>query len=105
MLGRAQQFTGMPWFWSDQYELTLQVAGLPNSAVRTVRRKGVAGLFLFHLDEANRIVAVSALAEGNILAKDVRLSEMLIAAQTISDPELLQTEGLKLKQLAKMKVA
>lgn len=105
MLGRAQQFTGMPWFWSDQYELTLQVAGLPNSAVRTVRRKGVAGLFLFHLDEANRIVAVSALAEGNILAKDVRLSEMLIAAQTISDPELLQTEGLNLKQLAKMMVA
>ena len=28
----------MPWFWSDQYDLTLQIAGLAEGAVTTVRR-------------------------------------------------------------------
>jgi 3-phenylpropionate/trans-cinnamate dioxygenase ferredoxin reductase subunit len=27
MLGAAESWSAVPWFWSDQYDLTLQVAG------------------------------------------------------------------------------
>ena len=38
MLGKNETLTGVPWFWSDQHNLTLQIAGLQDEGVRTVRR-------------------------------------------------------------------
>ncbi|MBY5406428.1 NAD(P)/FAD-dependent oxidoreductase [Rhizobium leguminosarum] len=99
MLGGALRFEAIPWFWSDQYELTLQVAGLPAFGSQIARRDGAQGEFLFHLDENHRIIAVSALGEGNSLAKDVRISEMLIAARKAIEPAVLQSSELKLKSL------
>ena len=32
MLGAGEVYREIPWFWSDQYELTLQIAGHPSSA-------------------------------------------------------------------------
>jgi 3-phenylpropionate/trans-cinnamate dioxygenase ferredoxin reductase subunit len=28
LLGRERPFTATPWFWSDQYDIKLQMAGL-----------------------------------------------------------------------------
>lgn len=36
MLGATDTYKALPWFWSDQYDLTLQVSGLPDSGVLTV---------------------------------------------------------------------
>ncbi len=38
MLGKGLKLATVPWFWSDQYELTLQIAGLQDEAAHTVRR-------------------------------------------------------------------
>lgn len=38
MAGAAETFTAIPWFWSDQYDLGLQVAGLPKPAHQRVLR-------------------------------------------------------------------
>jgi 3-phenylpropionate/trans-cinnamate dioxygenase ferredoxin reductase subunit len=39
-----------PWFWSDQYELTLQMAGVPEQGLCTVERDvGAEALLVFHL--------------------------------------------------------
>ena len=27
MLGKGQNYSAVPWFWSDQYDLKLQIAG------------------------------------------------------------------------------
>ena len=32
MLGHAERLSAVPWFWSDQYDLTLQIAGLADGA-------------------------------------------------------------------------
>ena len=32
MLGAGEAIAAVPWFWSDQYELTLQIAGLAEGA-------------------------------------------------------------------------
>ncbi len=38
LLGANEAIASVPWFWSDQYDLTLQIAGLADGAAKTVRR-------------------------------------------------------------------
>ena len=59
--GRPAPTPEVPWFWSDQYEVKLQIAGLPDGADRQVVRGDVAaGTFaVFHL-KGDRIVCVEA---------------------------------------------
>jgi 3-phenylpropionate/trans-cinnamate dioxygenase ferredoxin reductase subunit len=61
VVGRAAPTPEAPWFWSDQYELKLQIAGLSEGADRQVVRGDPAtGSFaVFHL-EGDRILCVEA---------------------------------------------
>ncbi len=60
--GRPLPAPEVPWFWSDQYDLRLQIAGLPLGAVQVVLRgrPDAAPLAAFHLDADGRILAVEA---------------------------------------------
>ena len=60
MLGAGEPYREIPWFWSDQYELTLQIAGHPEHGARLVERPVEGGRLFFHLDEAGRLVGVAA---------------------------------------------
>lgn len=40
MLGQAVEYQARPWFWSDQYDVKLQIAGLNQGWKRTVTRPG-----------------------------------------------------------------
>ncbi|SFI19606.1 NAD(P)/FAD-dependent oxidoreductase [Albimonas pacifica] len=40
MLGAATAYDPMPWFWSDQYDVKLQIAGLAKDWTRIVTRPG-----------------------------------------------------------------
>jgi 3-phenylpropionate/trans-cinnamate dioxygenase ferredoxin reductase subunit len=61
IVGRPQPVPEVPWFWSDQYDLKLQIAGLPASADRILLRgEPSTGRFaVFHL-KGTRIVCVEA---------------------------------------------
>lgn len=52
----------VPWFWSDQYDVKLQIAGLPIGASRIEVRGDVEqGKFaVAHLDDSGRLCAVEA---------------------------------------------
>lgn len=52
----------VPWFWSDQYDLKLQIAGLPIGAMRfDIRGDAAQGKFaVAHFDERDRLCAVEA---------------------------------------------
>lgn len=100
MLGGADVHAAVPWFWSDQYDMTLQIAGLADGAVSTVRRDMGEGAFiLFHLDAEGRLIAASGIGPGNAIARDIRLAEMLIAARIHPDPAALAAPDTKLKKL------
>ncbi|AWI59835.1 NAD(P)/FAD-dependent oxidoreductase [Sinorhizobium fredii] len=100
MAGAAETFAAIPWFWSDQYDLGLQVAGLPQPAHQGVVRSVPEGEVEFYLDDG-RLVAAAGLGLGNGLAKDIKLAEMLIAAGANPDPAALVDPGLNLKMLLK----
>ncbi|MGJ7041180.1 3-phenylpropionate/trans-cinnamate dioxygenase ferredoxin reductase subunit [Shinella sp. BE166] len=100
MLGGSETHSAVPWFWSDQYDMTLQIAGLADGAVTTVRRDMGEGAFiLFHLDAEGRLIAASGIGPGNAVARDIRLAEMLIAARIHPDPAELAAPETKLKKL------
>jgi len=100
MLGGTEPISALPWFWSDQYDLTLQIAGLPDQGTATVRRDTGNGSFiLFHLDGAGHLVAASGIGHGNAVAKDIRVAEMLIQQGARPDSHLLAEASTKLKSL------
>jgi 3-phenylpropionate/trans-cinnamate dioxygenase ferredoxin reductase subunit len=100
MLGEGSGISAVPWFWSDQYDLTLQIAGLADGATTLLRRDLSDGAFiLFHLDDTGRLLAASGIGHGNAVARDIRLAEMLIAACAHPDPEALTASHIKLKSL------
>jgi len=100
MLGANAPNDAVPWFWSDQYDLTLQIAGLPDEGARTVRRElDDEAFLLFHLNVNGRLVAAGGIGPGNSVARDIRLAEMLIARRASPPAEKLAAADIKLKSL------
>ncbi len=97
MLGAAEAYTATPWFWSHQYELTLQVSGVPSMGTRSVeRRLDSDSLMLFHLLEDGRVAGVSSISIGTTASKDMRIGQMFIEQQIKPDPEFLaQSRNIK----------
>ena len=60
--GRAPPSPEVPWFWSDQYDIKLQIAGLPfDVATLVVRGTPETGAFaVFHLDAQSRVQCVES---------------------------------------------
>lgn len=102
MLGGQRPYEAVPWFWTDQYELNLQIAGLPHRGVSIVQRVPKENaLILCHLDGEGRLVGASGIGPGNSIARDIRLLEMLIGKKVAPDPALLADPAFPLKSLLK----
>jgi 3-phenylpropionate/trans-cinnamate dioxygenase ferredoxin reductase subunit len=84
----------VPWFWSDQYDLKLQIAGVPFDADQLVLRgSGEASPFaVFHL-RGGRILAVEAVnAPAEFMA-----GRLLIGRQAQVDPTRLADLSIAMK--------
>lgn len=102
MLGGAKPYLAVPWFWSDQYDLSLQIAGNPADGAEIVRRQtGEQAFVMFHLDAQGRLVGASGIGPGNTIARDVKLAEMLIAKRAAPSAAQLADPTVQLKVLVK----
>jgi 3-phenylpropionate/trans-cinnamate dioxygenase ferredoxin reductase subunit len=99
MLGAGEACGEVPWFWSDQYELMLQMAGVPERGARTVERDvGADARMLFHLGDHGRLVGVSGVGPP-ALAREVRLGQIMIERGLAPDPAALADPATRLKAL------
>lgn len=97
--GEDVRHTAIPWFWSDQYEMSLQVAGVAAAASTWVHRPQADGSTVhLGLDAAGRVVCAAG-AGGPRVAKDVRMSERLMTSGQVIDPDLLADADIPLKTL------
>jgi len=102
LLGETKKFSAVPSFWSDQFELSLQVAGLPSFAKIVIPRTRPDGVTIyFGLNDQEQLVSAAGIGAGNSVAKDIRLAKMLIAAQKTVTPAELSDPNLNLKKLFK----
>ena len=98
IVGRAAPAPEVPWFWSDQYDVKLQIAGLPFDADRQVVRGDPAtgGFAVFHLN-GDRIVCVEAVnAPAEFMG-----GRLLIGKATPVDAALLADPATSIKAVAK----
>jgi 3-phenylpropionate/trans-cinnamate dioxygenase ferredoxin reductase subunit len=99
MLGAGEAYRDVPWFWSDQYELTLQMAGLPERGAITVERAvGDDGRMLFHFDDGGRLVGVSGIGPS-AMARELRIGQLMIERGLSPEPTALADPATKLKTL------
>lgn len=87
----------VPWFWSDQYDVKLQIAGLPLDADRLVLRgdPDQNRFAVFHL-KGDRIVCVEAAnAPPEFMA-----GKQLIGKLTAVDPDKLADPAVSMKAVA-----
>lgn len=92
LCGRPPPPPEVPWFWSDQYELRLQMAGLPFGACDAIVRGDMAGpgFAVFHLAADGVLLAVEAVnAAPEFMAGRLMIGRgQRVARERLADPSL-----------------
>ena len=76
ILGATTAYDAKPWFWSDQYDLKLQIAGLNTGYDRIVTRKGEGDATSFWYYRGADLLAVDAMNDSRAYMVGKRLIEM-----------------------------
>ena len=97
MVGKPKTYSEVPWFWSDQFDLKLQIAGLAQPSDQIVLRGDPATrkFAVFHLREG----AVAAVEAVNA-APEYMIGKKLIAEGTKIAPERLADTAIAMKLMA-----
>ena len=97
MVGKPKIYSEVPWFWSDQYDLKLQIAGLARPSDRIVLRGDPASrkFAAFHLREG----ALAAVEAVNA-APEYLMGKKLIAEGAKISAERLADLSVPMKQMA-----
>ncbi|MEM6587683.1 MAG: FAD-dependent oxidoreductase [Pseudomonadota bacterium] len=98
IMGAEKTYVAQPWFWSDQYDIKLQIAGLNTGYNNVVSRpdgKGKGMSFWYFRD--TELLAVDAVNEP----RAYMVGKRLIDAGKSPAPEQIADMGLELKALLK----
>jgi 3-phenylpropionate/trans-cinnamate dioxygenase ferredoxin reductase component len=100
MLGGQDVYSELPWFWSDQFDHQLQVAGEPALGTTSVtRRIGADAAIHFHLDAQGRLVGLSGFGPVGAVAKELKLARLLLERRVQPTATQLADPSMKLKSL------
>lgn len=90
MMGAEREYLPYPWFWSDQYDTKLQIAGLNTGYDRVIARAGDGPSVSHWYYAGDRFLAVDAMNDPRAYMVGKRLLEAgkSPAATAVSDPAL-----------------
>lgn len=96
ILGKATTYNALPWFWSDQYDLKLQMAGLSQGFDTAVTRGNPdeRSFSVFYTKEG-RLIAADCISRP----KDFMVAKMLITKQVHPDLASLADDSVDIKTL------
>jgi 3-phenylpropionate/trans-cinnamate dioxygenase ferredoxin reductase subunit len=97
LCGKLHPYNQVPWFWSDQYDLKLQIVGLSGEHDSVVLRgdpqsRSFAAFYM----KGDLLIAVDAINS----AREFMLSKKLIASGARLEPEILADCDISFKDLA-----
>ena len=97
LCGKDQAYDALPWFWSDQYDLKLQIAGLSQGYDEVVIRGDIEG---------SRSFAAFYLKDGVIISVDAvnkppefMMGKRLISGKVSPDRDKLADASVPIKEL------
>ncbi|GAN76082.1 FAD dependent pyridine nucleotide-disulfide oxidoreductase/ferredoxin reductase [Acidisphaera rubrifaciens HS-AP3] len=94
LCGRPPPPPEVPWFWSDQYDLRIQIAGLPVGAVPRIVRQTAGAFSVAHLDAGDRLVTIETVNA----VTDFAAGRMIIGRRRRLDPARLADPACPLAQ-------
>jgi 3-phenylpropionate/trans-cinnamate dioxygenase ferredoxin reductase subunit len=97
IMGAATPYTAHPWFWSDQYDTKLQIAGLNTGYDRIVTRGPEGEAVSFWYYRGDTLLAVDAMNDPRAYMVGKRLIEM----GKSPDPAAVADPATQLKALLK----
>lgn len=88
LTGDTQDYVAKPWFWSDQFDAKLQIAGLSTGFDRVVVRGGYPGPTSHWYYRGDKLLAVDAMNNSRTYMVGKRLIELgrSPSPETITDP-------------------
>ncbi|MFO1036841.1 MAG: FAD-dependent oxidoreductase [Geminicoccaceae bacterium] len=96
ILGEASPYSALPWFWSDQFHLKLQMAGLATGHDQTVLRGDPAAKsFSIFYYRAGEMVSVDSVNRPG----DHMVARRLLTSGVAVSPEQAGDDGFALKSL------
>ena len=97
LLGAGKDYVPKPWFWSDQYDVKLQIAGLNTGYDRIVTRQGDGPTVSFWYYRGDDLLAVDAMNDP----RAYMIGKRLIEAGRSADPAVVGDPAADLKALLK----
>ena len=96
MCGQGEPYDEIPWFWSDQYDVNVQMLGIPDAESEAVLRGDMGGeaFTVFHLREGR---VTGAIAING--ARDIAVARRLIAQKRQVDAARLADSDTALRAL------
>lgn len=96
LCGQASEYAQVPWFWSDQYDLKLQIVGLSEGYDEIVMRgePGASAFSCLYL-KGGRLIAIDAINSP----RDFMQSKKLIAEHAVIEPSVLSNPEIALKDM------
>ena len=95
LTGADKAYVPQPWFWSDQYDVKLQIAGLNTGYDRIITRKGAALSISFWYYQGDRLLAVDAMNDP----RAYMIGKRLIDAGKSPAPDLIANPETDMKAL------
>ncbi|SFT06812.1 3-phenylpropionate/trans-cinnamate dioxygenase ferredoxin reductase subunit [Sulfitobacter marinus] len=97
IMGADKEYVAKPWFWSDQYDVKLQIAGLNTGYDRVITRRTDEDSVAFWYYKGAELLAVDAMNDP----RGFMIGRRLIEAGKSPAPELIENPETDLKALLK----
>lgn len=95
IMGAGKEYVAKPWFWSDQYDVKLQIAGLNSGYDKVVARVGAGQTSSFWYYKGPELLAVDAMNDP----RAYMIGKRLIEAGKTADPAVVADTEADLKAL------
>ncbi len=100
LIGLKTSYYEIPWMWSDQFNLNLQLTGICNDYETSVQRGSTLeeGIIYFFLKN-RKIMGACGLGVGGKIGRDIRLAGKLSEKKIKVTKELLSDKNIKLNKI------
>ena len=100
--GIKSEYLSIPWMWSDQFDLNLQLTGLCDDYHEIIERgENIENGIIYFFIKDDKIVGACGLGLTGKVGRDIRIASKLIEKQTIIDKKILSDQKEKLNPLLK----
>ena len=100
--GIKSEYLSIPWMWSDQFDLNLQLTGLCDDYHEIIERgENIENGIIYFFIKNDKIVGACGLGLVGKVGRDIRIASKLIEKQTVIDKKILSDQKEKLNPLLK----